>query len=1014
MQVFKNKPGRRRSDAGAKPRGAGIKDLSASMSSIAYSSSVDENNSLTTTDHYDQSERTTGSFRYNNINRRWSGSTDDASYMHSSWRNSNPLDTHSSEFRSQLVETNSEAKHRRSRRRSDIKLATLRHDKIGYYGRDVEIAQLQACVDRLANTGFSGSWTVVDDDDLPEKESGERMATNAFASETFYDGLMERSDRDIAATTNSSSNHSRRKTELVLISGFSGTGKSALSQKIKMPPGSAYCVGKCDGNVREEPYSSIADACESLCQHILEEQIQHNQEQDISSNNESQEEDEEDNQQDNDGISVAAKVRNLLSDQLNDEIIGYLCDLIPSLRALVNDAMNRSSKQATRTIPETLSIPINHDAAPSLNAEAKRQQINHSFRVLIRVFSSSYKPLIICLDDLQWADTSTLELIEMLLTDPENAQHNRLLMVGCYRSNYADDSNHNGKFSSILARLYGLDSSSNLSSREGERQQTATPTSSNTEGGSPVNVTEIVLSNLSIEDCNSILMDMLSNLHHEDPHLFQPLATICHKRTLGNVHFLIQFIVMLKETQLLDFHLGLMEWKWADMHVIEAQTSAADNVLAVVEQRMAQLDEELQHFLSIAASIGATATFRILDLAWTTVTSNSKTDQTKSNKDGHEKGVDSKDAMTCIDESVAGNFLESYGEDKYKFVHDKIQEAAGKLMPQDERKREEFDIGMNMINKFTEDEKYSDIFLIRDLLDSKENPTDEESETLIRINLLASQRARSFSAFQSSLTYAKKGLSMLQDNNKAWEGSYYDTTLQLYCLACEAAEFTAQSALLEQLSNEVLTRTDCPLLEGKLQVYKVKMDGMANDGDPESLKKAIHLLIDLLKKLQCKVPRGPSVPVSVISSILRFKRDVPTEGGLRALPKLVDKEKGECMFLLYRLQGYAYFQRHFLLSTWAALKIATMTLEHGRHVISSTAFPAIGMAMTGLFGEFQKGELYAKLGELLVDMEDNKEKEGRTSFTTTASYSYVQPVQSAAKRLRRGYKTAMQAGDTER
>ena len=855
-------------------------------------------------------------------------------------------DSYSSEFRASLVETDSQKADRQSKRRISIKMSTLRFKNVGFYGRDKELNQLQACMDRLQ---------------APTEQETEEEAEQAVAHEAEQTSDQEAKPKTEQEASDSKRKEAKNMTELVLISGNSGTGKTALVKQLRkrLPPGASLAVGKCDWNAREDPYSSMGDLCETLCQKLSK-----------SSSKDGS----------NHVGDRATDARNLLLEQINGEVMGYLWDLIPSLRQLImrnndighstNDSVEKSREM--KKIPSTLDISVPATTS-SLSAETKRQQMNYAFRALIKVFSSFYQPLVLSFDDIQWSDAATLELIRFLLTDVDH--NNPLLIIGSYRSNEVDEN-----ISQTLATFRSLPST-------------------------VCKVTDIELNNLSVADCNSILGDLLS-MPDDDPETTQPLAAICHKRTAGNVHFFLQFIILLYETRLLDFNIGKFEWMW-DTERIEAETYAADNVIAVVTRLMAQLSPELQHFLSVASSIGATSTLRILNVAWDTVCSLREPKDADTTADTNVTPLED-----YIAEAVNGNFLEPSGIEKYKFVHDKIQEAAGKLIPEDQRKKEQFAIGMRLIKVLSEEEKRAEIFLIRDLLDdTKKDLTEEESGVIVQINLLASERARSFSAFQSSLTYAKKGLSML-NVEKSWIDSY-NTTLELHCLACEAAEFTGQSAIMNELGEAVLSRHDCPLMD-KLRIYKVKMDRMANDGDPESLSSAVRICVDLLKQMKCKTPIAPLVPLSVISSILRFKWNVPTEGFLRALPKLEDKTKVECMHLLYRLQGYAYFQGDIMLSTWAAFKIAKMTLKYGRHEISCTAFPALAYVMAGLLAEFQKGELYARHGEILSEMERNRSKEGRTMFTTVVAYVYTRPFPQIGKPLLRGYKSSMKAGDTER
>ena len=184
------------------------------------------------------------------------------------------------------------------------------------------------------------------------------------------------------------------------------------------------------------------------------------------------------------------------------------------------------------------------------------------------------------LDDLQWADSASLQLIQVPLTDRESS---KILIIGCYRSNEVDEQH---ELSTIIRAI--KDEEPNNAGLLG--------------------VTEIELSNLGIDETNKILMTLLSM---DNPHETLPLVCICHKKTLGNPFFLIQFVLMLAQENLITFHLGVFKWNW-DTTIIEECTTATDNVVQLIKGRMEELPKPLLRLFQVVACVGSAFSDRVV------------------------------------------------------------------------------------------------------------------------------------------------------------------------------------------------------------------------------------------------------------------------------------------------------------------------------------------------------------------------------------------------------------------
>jgi predicted ATPase len=261
---------------------------------------------------------------------------------------------------------------------------------------------------------------------------------------------------------------------LVLVSGYSGIGKSSVVNELHkqlVPPRGSFASGKFDQYKRDIPYATLAQAFPSLIRLLLSKS-----EKELS------------------------QWRDALREALdpNGQLI---VDLVPELRLIIGEQP---------PIPEL----------PPQDAHGRFQLV---FRRFISVFTGEH-PLALFLDDLQWLDAATLDLMQDLATRPD-VQH--LILIGAYRDNEVDPTHP------LMRRLEAI------------RQAGAT-------------VQDIVLAPLAREDLRQLVADSL----HCEPERAKPLAQLIHDKTAGNPFFAIQFFSALAEENLLAFDHGGRRWSW--------------------------------------------------------------------------------------------------------------------------------------------------------------------------------------------------------------------------------------------------------------------------------------------------------------------------------------------------------------------------------------------------------------------------------------------------------------------
>src|SRR6202158_4194714 len=362
--------------------------------------------------------------------------------------------------------------------------------------------------------------------------------------------------------------------ELVLVSGYSGIGKSSVVnelQRVVVEPRGLFASGKFDQYKRDIPYSTLAQAFQSL-------------------------------------------IRPLLA-KSDLELAGW--------REAFREALGPNGRLIIDLVPELKLIVGDQPPVPELPSHDAQRRFQLVFRRFLAVFARPEHPLALFLDDLQWLDSATLDLLEDLLTQPD-VRH--LMLIGAYRDNEIDSAHP------LMRKLEAV--------RKAEAR-----------------VQENILAPLAGEELRRLLS---ASLHCEAERV-APLAQLIHDKTAGNPFFAIQFLSALAEEALLTFDHDARRWSW-DLNRIQAK-GYTDNVVDLMVGKLNRLPVETQNALQQLACMGNSAECALL-------------------------------AMVCQDskEEMHGDLWEAVrtglvfrSEDAYKFLHDRVQEAAYSRIPADLR-----------------------------------------------------------------------------------------------------------------------------------------------------------------------------------------------------------------------------------------------------------------------------------------------------------------------------------------
>jgi predicted ATPase/signal transduction histidine kinase len=503
---------------------------------------------------------------------------------------------------------------------------------------------LQRCADAWAARG------VIEPFALGERDVPDRLLIpeTLYGRETEIALLLAAFDRVVKGAA----------PELVLVSGYSGVGKSSVVNELHkalVPPRGLFAEGKFDQYKRGIPYATLAQAFQQLVRQILAES--------------------------------------------DAEVARW--------RSEISLAVGNSGQLIVALIPELERIIGPQPPVPELSTAETGRRFQRVLERFIGVFARPEHPLALFLDDLQWLDAATLEVLQHLLG---SADVKSLLLVGAYRDNEVDAEH---PLARVLAEIRGA----------GAR------------------VHEIVLAPLALRDVEALVIDALRC----ERSAAAPLARLLHEKTGGNPFFTIQFLAMLAEAELLVFQGDLGAWSW-DLERIRAR-HYTDNVVVLMAGKLGRLPAPAQLAVQRFACLGNAAERSTLAM-------------------GLGQAPEQTDALLAP-AALAGLVIRVGSS--WAFLHDQVQEAAYASIAEEDRAATHLLLGRHLAAMTAPGDLEERIFEIVNQLNRGAALVDdeEEREQVARLNLVAGKRARSSTAYVSALAYLTTGRSLLSD--AAWE-----------------------------------------------------------------------------------------------------------------------------------------------------------------------------------------------------------------------------------------------------
>ncbi|WP_428266225.1 protein kinase domain-containing protein [Haliangium sp.] len=652
--------------------------------------------------------------------------------------------------------------------------------------------------------------------------------------------------------------------ELVLVGGPGGVGKSSLIAEMHRPMTERwgyFISGKGDVLGRNVPYSVLLQACDSLLKEILTE-----------------------------SELRLERWRGWLRDALGANA-GLITEVLPALELIIG------------------AQPLPAQVSP---AEAQRR-FDQTFFRFVGVFARPEYPLVMFLDDLQWADSATFRVLRQLLTVSDSTH---LLVVGAYRN---DDVSRSQALMLAAAEI-----------REA--------------GGV---VSEIELDTLGSDDVTQLVADTLGC----GPDRARPLAELVYDKTLGNPFFIGELLRTLHADGQLWLEDG--EWRWDEDHIRAQGVSA--NVVGLLVDKVRLLSDSAQQSLRLAACMGTT--FALGPLA--RVRESSIEEAAQRLKEAIRVGLVQplgqlyKQAELGMDEGGAA---------EYRFTHERVREAAYSLLPAEERPAVHWRVGKILLQDTPEEQREARIFDIVNQLDQGMELAKERTERawLAGLNLQAGQRAAESMAHDSALTYLGSGIELLGDDGFTHE---YELALALHTEACKAAQASDDLVTMDRyadlvLANAVSLLDKLPVHEARISAYIAKRE----------LARALALGLEVLDSLGTRFPAepGPDDVQAPLMDAWGALAGYELEE-LVALPVMDDPEKRAAMRIMVTLATPIYIVKPLLYPLITA-EMIKLTLEYGNAPESALGYSYLGVVCcSDGIAQYQAAQRFGQLALLLTD-----------------------------------------------
>jgi len=677
--------------------------------------------------------------------------------------------------------------------------------------------------------------------------------------------------------------------ELILICGYSGTGKSSIVNELHkacFPADGLFGSGKFDQHTHDVPYSTLVQAFQGLIR----------------------------------GLMSASEVQ------------------LEVWRGRLSEAVGAHGRLVAALVPELELIIGEQPPPPELPPQQTRRLFQVALRRFIGAFARPEHPLVLFLDDLHWADAATLDLLEDLMIQSDL---HHLLVVGAYRDNETDLTHP------LVRKIEAI-------------------------RGTGARVGQITLESLGREHLEKLVADALRCALLRAA----PLAQLIHEKTGGNPFFAIKFLSALADAGLVAFDPTAGGWSW-DLDRIRAQEHT-QNVVELMLGKLNRLAAETQTALQQLACLGNEAKTTLL---------------------ANILGTSEDRVHTALWGAVQHDLVEQF-DGSYRFIHDRIQEAAYSSIPADQRAAAHLRIGRLMVARTPPEKRDEAIFEIVNQLNRAHRSITSvaEREQLAEFNLTAGRRAGAATAYVSALNYFITGRELLAED--CWvRRRQLIFALDLHRAECELLT----GAISDANTHFAALSVRAVDLADRANVARLGIDLYCM---LHQTSRAVAVGLDYLRFLGFSwSPHPTDEEAHLAYRRIQAELEQRTTEELICLPMMTDVASLATLDVMNRLSSPAQFT-DFNLYTLLVCQMLRLTLDRGNSDASAAAYVRFGRVAGLHLGEYEVARRVGQVARGFV------ERRGLRRFQAAVYLNYGNLIMPWMSHIKTGCQIIDQAFDT--
>ena len=722
-------------------------------------------------------------------------------------------------------------------------------------------------------------------------------------------------DAEVVRLMNSFDRATEGEAKMLLVSGYSGIGKSSLVYEIHKPvvrQRSFFISGKFDLYQRNIPYAALIQAFQELVKQLL-------------TGTETQ---------------IAVWQEKILQ------------------------ALGQNGRLIIDVIPEVELIIGKQPPIPQLGTTEAQNRFNLVLQKFVRVFTQPEHPLVLFLDDLQWADAASLNFIKLLITAIDSQY---LLLIGAYRDNEVSKSHP------LILTLQEIEEA--------------------------IEIENITVKPLEVLTIKQLIVDTLDCKSSEA----EALTQLCLQKTNGNPFFLNQLLQSLYSENLLKFDFNLGKWQW-NIEEIES-VGITDNVVDLMIDKLKKLPPQTQDILTIAACIGNRFDLEILALIREASTNQTATDLWSALEKGFILPLDNSYKVPLLEREVNTTNLQV----KYRFLHDRVQQAAYALIPAADKQQTHLKIGRLLLQNTSKIELEENIFDLVNHLNKGSQLINNSPELLqlAKLNLQAGKKAKASTAYEPAVKLFRQAIALIP--NDIWQ-NHYPLAFSLYRELSECEYLCGNFEEAETLFDLVIERAKSKIERAEIQ--NIRLTLYDNRGE---FVRNLQVGSAILKNFAIDIPTEDNAEIlALFESELTIYRQYLQENRIADLynaPELNNLEIKACLSILMSMTGPAYFTNQDLLAL-ISLTMVNLSIQYGKCNISAHGYAFWGIVSGSRLFEYERGY---EFGQLALKLNETYGNANLTCKVFNLFGALISPWRNHLKEsipiLRNGYKVGLEIGD---